>query len=127
MFGLSGDRYLHASWKPIVCITSAWPGARGGRCCNSCGVEKPGMHRHSHREPAAHVEVVEDLQAARPRLHIPGLQCKGIEGPCGSIRSLQRVRRGKHQSRALRQSLCTRAALGQGQWICMIYRPMMPA
>lgn len=66
---------------------------------NACGVETAWpMYRHSHREPAAHVKVVEDLQAACLRLQILSLQRKGVERPCRSICSLQEVRRDKHQS-----------------------------
>ena len=39
----------------------------------------------SHREPAAHVKVIQDLQAARPRLQVARPQREGIEGPRGPV------------------------------------------
>ena len=61
-----------------------------------------------HREPAAHVKVVEDFQAASARLQVLSLQRKRVESPRGSICSLQDTCRHHHQD--VHQALCTRPA-----------------
>ncbi len=69
-----------------TCTDSAKPGEV--RKHNFVDVRRRAILRHSHREPAAHVKIVEDLEAAGARLQVLSLQRKGVERPRGSVRSL---------------------------------------